>query len=301
MPNWKKVFEDRPVLIYIMLAAATSSWGSAFIAGSIATEDLGPVTVAFLRFLFATAVLIPVMLTLDPGGRRPKGKEWFLILFLGLTGIALYNILFFIATRDAPIIKSSLFIASNPVLIIVLSGLFLKETISKNNIVGLIIAFLGAGLIITEGNLKRILEAGLEPIDIVLFLAVICWAAYSVIGKIALQKFSAVTSTTYAVTAGTLMLLPIAVYETAWTELLNTSIYSWIAILHMSVIVSVISFIMYYQGIKLIGAARASIFINFMPLTAVILAVIFLGEPLLPVHVIGAALVLGGVTYGTRR
>ncbi|WP_263053809.1 DMT family transporter [Salipaludibacillus neizhouensis] len=64
---------------------------------------------------------------------------------------------------------------------------------------------------------------------------------------------------------------------------------------------SVVSFIMYYQGIKMIGAAKASIFINLMPLSAIILAVVFLGEVFLPIHMVGALLVLTGVTIGTRK
>lgn len=301
MNDVKKSLAENPLLVYVMLAFATGSWGSAFLAGNIATADLGPATVAFLRFFFASILLFPLMHLMDPRGQRPKGKEWGLVALLGLSGIALYNIAFFIAARDAPIVKSSLFIASNPVLIIVLSGLFLKETITKNNITGLFIALSGAALIITEGNFQRIVQEGFQPIDIVLFMAVICWAAYSVLGKIALQKFSAVTSTAYAVAFGTLILLPLAVYESAWTDILKTSLNSWMAILHMSIVVSVLSFIMYYQGIKLIGAARASIFINFMPLSAVILAVIFLGESIKTVHVIGAFLILSGVIYGNRR
>ncbi|SES31777.1 DMT family transporter [Salipaludibacillus aurantiacus] len=295
------LLERKPWIVYIMLAFATSSWGSAFIAGNFATQDLSPSAVAFFRFFFATLLLIPLMLWMDKGGRRPKGKEWFLVCLLGLTGIALYNIAFFIAARDAPIVKSSLFIASNPVLIAVLSGLFLKEKITGKNVIGLVLALSGAFIIITEGNVRQLAEAGLAPIDLILLLAVVCWALYSVLGKVALQKYSAITSTTYAVGAGTIMLFPFAFMDTAPAQLQNASLLTWGSILHMSIIVSVASFIMYYQGIKMIGAAKASIFINLMPLSAVILAMLLLGEPFLYVHMAGALLVLTGVTVGTRR
>ncbi|WP_416150656.1 DMT family transporter [Salipaludibacillus sp. HK11] len=297
----KDLLLTRPWLVYVMLALATGSWGSAFIAGSFATQDLSPLAVAFFRFFFAAILLIPIMLTMDKGGRRPRGKEWGLVAVLGLTGIALYNIAFFVATRDAPIVKSSLFIASNPVLIIVLSGVFLKEVITKRNVVGLLLALTGATIIITEGHFQQLIETGFAPIDLVLLFAVVCWALYSVVGKVALKKFSSITTTTYAVVIGTLMLMPFVFFETSVTELKQASILTWGSIIHMSVIVSVLSFIMYYQGIKMIGAAKASIFINFMPLSAVILATILLGEQLLFVHIIGAIFVLTGVTYGTWK
>ncbi|WP_236784363.1 DMT family transporter [Alteribacter salitolerans] len=294
------VTQQRLWPVYLMLAFATSTWGSAFVAGRFATETFDPVTVSFLRFFFAALILIPMMMILEKDRPKPSKTDWLLLISLGLTGIAIYNIAFFTAAKYAPIVKSSLFIASNPVLIILLSGLFLKETITKRNVTGLVLALTGAVIIITNGQILATLRNGLEPIDLVLLFAVICWALYSVLGKVALKKFSALTSTTYAVTIGTLMLMPFAVYETSWSQVEAADWVVWSSILHMSIIVTVISFLMYYQGIKIIGAAKASLFINLMPVSAVILAVIFLDEPLLLAHIIGAMFVFTGVTVGTR-
>lgn len=292
--------KNTPWYIYAMLAFSTISWGSGFIAGRYATEDFDPMTVAFLRFFFAAIVLLPMLFIIEKNRKRPKGKDWLLFSMLGLTGIALYNICFFIATKEAPIAKSSLFIASNPVLITILSGLFLKEKITKRNIIGLVLAFIGAAVIITEGDFLKIVQAGFQPIDFILLAAVICWALYSVLGKVALQRFSSLQSTTYAVVIGTVMLLPFAIATSEWKDYVEASTLTWISIFQLSIIISVISFIMYYYGIQKIGAARASIFINLMPLSAVILAVGLLDEPLLPIHLIGAILVLSGVAIGTR-
>ncbi len=286
--------------VYLMLAFATSTWGSAFIAGRFATESFDPITVAFLRFFFASLILIPIMILKEKDRPKLNKKDWLLLCSLGLTGIAIYNIAFFTAAKYAPIVKSSLFIAVNPVLIILLSGLFLKETITKRNVTGLVLALTGAVIIITNGQVLVTIQNGLQPIDIVLLFAVVCWALYSVLGKVALAKFSTLTSTTYAVTIGTIMLMPFAIYETNWTDMMGANWLVWTSILHMSVIVTVVSFIMYYEGIKRIGAAKASLFINFMPLSAVVLAVIFLGEPLHLSHVLGALFVITGVTVGTR-
>jgi drug/metabolite transporter (DMT)-like permease len=90
-------------------------------------------------------------------------KDYGLFAVLGLTGIAVYNICFFIATKHAPVIKSSLFIASNPVLIALLSGLFLKETITKNHIIGMMVALTGVTFIITNGHILTLFQIGFEP------------------------------------------------------------------------------------------------------------------------------------------
>nr|WP_330218409.1 DMT family transporter [Sporosarcina globispora] len=287
-------------LIYGMLTLATATWGSAFIAGKIAVQSFEPATVAFLRFFGAAILLFPLMWIMEKDRKRPNLRDHGLFALLGLTGIALYNICFFFATKHAPVIKSSLFIASNPVLIILLSGLFLKERITKNHIIGMAVALTGVVFIITDGHLLTLFQYGFEPIDFVLLGAVVSWAIYSVVGKVVLKKFSSVESTTYAVAYGTLFLLPFASAETSWMDIQQASITTWAAIAHMSIFVTVVSFVMYYNGIKEVGAAKASIFINVMPVSAVIMATVFLGETFTMAHGIGAAFVLTGVYIGTN-
>ncbi|WP_342431014.1 DMT family transporter [Neobacillus sp. FSL H8-0543] len=287
-------------VIYGMLTIATATWGSAFIAGKIAVQSFEPATVAFLRFFGAAILLFPLMWLMEKNRQKPTLKDYGLFAVLGLTGIAVYNICFFLATKHAPVIKSSLFIASNPVLIVLLSGLFLKETITKNHIIGMVIALTGVTFIITEGHLLTLFQFGFEPIDFVLLGAVISWALYSVVGKVVLRKYSAVESTTYAVAFGTIFLFPFASVETSWQDILSADFSTWVAISHMSIFVTVVSFIMYYYGIKEVGAAKASIFINVMPVSAVLMATFFLGETFTWAHGIGAAFVLTGVYVGTN-
>ncbi|WP_026585004.1 DMT family transporter [Bacillus sp. J33] len=287
-------------LIYAMLTLATATWGSAFIAGKFAVQSFEPATVAFFRFFWAAILLFPLMWMMEKNRKKPNLKDHGLFALLGLTGIALYNICFFLATKHAPVIKSSLFIASNPVLIILLSGLFLKEKITRNNLIGMAIALSGVVFIITDGHLLTLFQYGFEPIDFILLGAVVSWAIYSVVGKVVLKKFSSVESTTYAVAYGTLFLLPFALAETSWNDVQQAPFATWLAIAHMSIFVTVVSFVMYYNGIKEVGAAKASIFINVMPLSAVIMATLFLGETFTPAHGIGAALVLTGVYIGTN-
>lgn len=292
--------EKRLWPIYLMLATSTAIWGSGFIAGKFAVESFEPTTVAFLRFFGAMILLFPIMWLLEKNRPPINWKDWGMFALLGLTGIAIYNVCFFLASKHAPVIKSSLFIAANPVLIILLSGFFLKEIITKRHITGMVFALIGVFIIISNGDFRYFFQMGFQPIDFVLLGAVISWALYSVLGKIVLKKFSSIVSTTYAVFFGTLFLFPFALFETSWSDVQSATFNAWISIGHLSVVVTVISFIMYYQGIKQVGAAKASIFINVMPLSAVIMATIMLGETFTFFHGIGAVFVLTGVYIGTK-
>ncbi|MEC2073693.1 DMT family transporter [Alkalihalophilus marmarensis] len=286
-------------LIYGMLTLATATWGSAFIAGKFAIESFEPATIAFLRFLGAAILLFPIMWFFEKNRPKPTIKDLGMFALLGLTGIAIYNICFFLASKHAPVIKSSLFIAANPMLIVLLSGLFLKEVITKKQVIGLFLALTGVVLIVTEGNASVITQFQFEMIDLVLLGAVITWALYSVLGRVVLKKYSPIVSTTYAVAFGTVFLLPFSLVEQPWNAIGTATPAAWLSIAHMSVLVTVVSFILYYYGIQQIGAARASIFINVMPLSAVIMATIFLGETFTASSMIGALFVLSGVYVGT--
>jgi drug/metabolite transporter (DMT)-like permease len=281
--------------IYLLLILTTMIWGGAFIAGKIATQSLDPVTLAFLRFLGASLILFPLMWWKEPERPERSKKDWIMFGLLGLTGIFLYNIFFFYATKHAPIIKSSLVIASNPVLIIILSGLFLKEKITLKHIIGMVSAVTGVFYIITNGDLGAIAQLRFAPIDLVLLGACLSWALYTVVGKAVLKKFSPLTSTTYATGIGTLLLFPFALFHTTPQQLISSSWEVWASVVYVAVMVSVLSFIWWYKGVQEIGAAKASIFINIMPISATLMAAVFLNEQLTPYHAIGAVLVFGGV------
>ncbi|WP_018922417.1 DMT family transporter [Salsuginibacillus kocurii] len=286
-------------LVYIMLIFVTSLWGSAFVAGAYVTDYLGAVTVAFLRFAVAAVLLIPLMLYINKGIPKLKIKDHLMFMLLGVTGICLYNICFFLATSYAPVVKSSLFIATNPILIMVLSAFFLKEPVGKKQAVGMMLAFSGAFLIITEGQIFSIAALSLQWIDLVLCIAVVTWALYSVLGKVVLQKHSPIVVTAFAVIYGSIFLFPIAMWEQSpatWFEIPGSA---WLLLLHMSVLVTVVSFVLYYEGIRQIGAAKAGLFINIMPVSATVLAVVLLGEPFYLAYFLGAVLVISGVLLGT--
>ncbi|MBO8171689.1 MAG: EamA family transporter [Bacillaceae bacterium] len=292
--------DRNPVKIYLLLIVTTSMWGGAFIAGKISTQTLDPFTVAFLRFFGASLVLFPLMWKMEPDRPKRTMKDWLLLASLGFTGIFLYNACFFLATQQAPIIKSSLFIASNPAVIVILSGLFLKEKITGKHIVGMISAIAGVLFIVTQGDLSVILRMAFEPIDLVLLTAVFSWALYTVLGKVALKKFNSIAATTYATGFGTLMLFPFAAMNTTVEQLKNSGWEVWVSVLYVAFIVSVISFIWWYRGVQQIGAARASVFINIMPISASVMAFFFLGEALHYYHLVGAILVFGGVYISTQ-
>jgi drug/metabolite transporter (DMT)-like permease len=287
--------------IYVLLILTTSIWGTAFIGGKFAIQDFEPMTVAFFRFFFASLILVPLLLVRREWPKQITLKDWLLFAVLGLTGIYLYNFAFFMASKHAPVIKSSLFIGSNPIVILILSGLFLKEVITKNQVIGLISAVFGVFYIVINGQFETFLNLEFEPIDGILLLAVFSWALYTVVGKVVLKKYSPLVATSFACAIGSAFLFPFTLWETSWSDVTGASGLTWFWLVEMAVLVTVISFIMWYNGVKAVGASKAALFINFMPVSAVLMASIFLGEQLTVYHLIGALFIFGGVYIGTKK
>ncbi|MCL6587577.1 MAG: DMT family transporter [Anoxybacillus sp.] len=282
---------------YFLLFLTTMIWGGAFVAGKVATVSLHPISVAFFRFFGASLILFPLWRWKERHAPVPTKKEWGLLALLGLTGVFLYNVCFFIATKYAPIVKSSLVIAVNAPLITLFAALFLKEKITAKNIVGLVVALFGAVYIITNGHPSVLLELGVAPIDLVLIGACLSWSTYSVVGKVVMKKYSPLAATTYATGFGTLFLAPFALYYTTFASIKASGWGVWVSILYVAVIVSVISFVWWYNGIQKVGASTSSVFINVMPISAAVMGTIFFHEQLTHVHIVGALFVFGGILF----
>lgn len=288
-------------LTSLLLAICTFIWGSAFIAAKIAMESLHPVTVAFLRFLGASILLWIAMMLREPIRPKLQRKDYYVFTILGLIGIFGYNVLFFYGVNLATVTKSSLLIATNPIFIAIFSVIFLKEHVTMLQFSGIALGILGAIVIITEGSIEQFILLGISKVDLILFGAVICWAIYSVVGKVSLQRFSPLVSTTYACIAGTICLFPLALYTFKMEHLELATFGTWISILYMAIFVSGISFVIWYDGIKKVGAARAASFINLMPISAVVLASIVFGERISSIQFFGATMILFGVYLSNRK
>lgn len=282
---------------YFLLFLTTTIWGGAFVAGKIATASLHPISVAFFRFFGASLILFPLWRWKERHAPVPTKKDWGLLALLGLTGVFLYNVCFFIATKYAPIVKSSLVIAVNAPLITLFAALFLKEKITAKNIGGLVMALFGAVYIITNGHPSVLLELGVAPIDLVLIGACLSWSTYSVVGKVVMKKYSPLAATTYATGFGTLFLAPFALYYTTFASVKASGWEVWVSVLYVAVIVSVVSFVWWYNGIQKVGASTSSIFINVMPISAAVMGTIFFNEQLTHAHIVGALFVFGGILF----
>ncbi len=283
------------MLIYIKLLLTAIFWGGTFIAGRYVARDVGPYSASFLRFLIASTFLLFFI-------RRAEGKfpmvEKRLILplvLLGMTGIFSYNVCFFKGLKLIEASRASLIIANNPILIAVLSAILFKESMNRIKAAGILLSVTGAMIVVSRGDLLAIFRGGIGIGEIFIFGSVLSWSAFSIIGKTVIAKISPLCSIAYASAIGTLCLLIPALSEGLLQTIGSYSFLDWFGIFYLGYFGTVLGFVWYYEGIRALGPTRASLFINFVPISAIILAYFILKEPLTSSLFAGALFVVTGV------
>jgi drug/metabolite transporter (DMT)-like permease len=288
---------------YIKLLLTAFLWGGTFIAGRVLAQHMGPFSGAFLRFAVACVFLVALTFRMERRLPMPPKKDFLPLLLMGLTGIFAYNFLFLKGLKLIEAGRASVIIASNPIFIAIMSTLIFRDRMNVLKVAGILVSVTGAVTVITRGEFFRVLGGSFGWGEIFIFGCVASWVAYSLLGKAVMSELSPLVSVTYSSVAGTLCLFPAAVMEGMFDAAPYAPV-AWVCVGYLGFFGTVVGFVWYYEGIKAIGPVRAGLFINFVPISAVLLAFATLGEPLTLSLLIGAVLVSSGVyltTLGSRR
>jgi drug/metabolite transporter (DMT)-like permease len=286
---------------YVALTVTALLWSSNFVIGRAIHEAVTPATMNFLRWALALLVLLPVTLVDLRRHRAALLRNWKLIALLGLTGIAAFQTLCYFALTQTTALNTILLTSLAPLAIVALSWLALGERISRVQGLGLITSLGGAVVLILHGDTEALVSLRFNSGDLWMLLAVALWTVYSVLLRSRPEQVPPLALHTASVGAGTLWMLPLFGWDATHGAGLPTERSGWLAIGFVAVFSSAIAHALWVRGVASIGPNRAGVFIHLMPLFGAVLAITFLGEELAAYHVLGAALVLGGVMLSSRR
>ncbi|MFC1568890.1 DMT family transporter [bacterium] len=284
-------------MIYLKLSLMALFWGGAFVAGRSVSLVMGPFSASFLRFLMASIILGCIILF------KPSKSRLYLnwkmtggLLLLGLTGIAIYNVFFFSGLRTVYAGRASAIITTNPILVMILSLIFYHEKISFSKITGIFLSVCGACVVIFKGQIQLLLQGSVGIGELYILGCVVSWAIYSIMGKRILKTVSPLHAVFMATVFGVLFLFFPAIQEGLFQHLSHIQWLTWIDLLYLALGATVLGFVWFYDGVQEIGPTKASQFVNFVPISAMILSALFLHEPLTLSLLIGTFLVIIGVT-----
>ncbi|WP_164214545.1 DMT family transporter [Virgibacillus sp. YIM 98842] len=286
---------DSSIAIYFLLLLVPLFWGGAFVAAEHVITEIPPITAAAFRFGTAGIILLLIVLWQKRIDMKAIRKQWLPILLMALTGIFGYNLFFFIGLDITSSINGSLIVATTPVLITLGAVMFLGEKGNKRLGLGLALSLLGVIVVISKGSIQTLLQLQFNTGDILFLCALVCWVAHGLLGKVAMRDVSPIVTTALTTMLGGFFLGLGSLFESGWNQLPAMSSQAWMEMLFMIVCSSVIGFLLWNYGIKQIGASKASIYMNLVPICTALIAVFLYGSTFTYIQLSGMVMVLLGV------
>lgn len=279
-----------------MLVLMAVMWGVNFAAVKGALADLDVLAFSALRFALAATVLLGVVLARGERIRIPRA-EWLPVIALGLVGHTAYQVLFATGLSRTSTSHSSLILALVPVTVAVIGTVLRFERMGAAAWAGTILSLAGIGLVIAGSDPSgQASAAG----DLLTMGAMLAWSLYTVFGSPLLERHSPLVLTTATMCVGALGLGVLGAPSLVAQDWGAVSAEAWALLLYSALGGLVAAYVIWYMGVRAIGSARTAAYSNLVPVVALVVGWLFLGEMLSPVQWAGAAAALFGV-WMTRR
>lgn len=285
---------------YVYLVLAAVFWGGTFVAGRELAPRVDPYHAALLRFCIASVVLLAWLVWRQRGLPAVSARELVGLLLAGATGVAAYNLLFFSGLHSVEAGRAALIIAANPVFIALASHWLFGERLGAIRVGGVALSVVGAMIVISRGDVGQVVSHGIQAGELMLLGCVASWVAYTLIGKRLLGRMSPLVAVTYSSLLGTLLLAAVVLGRDGALSLPDSTT-AWLNLGYLALFGTVLAFVWFYRGVQEIGAARASQFINLVPISGVALSAWLLDETITASLMIGGGLVLFGLWLTNGR
>ncbi|WP_117161474.1 DMT family transporter [Paraliobacillus sp. X-1268] len=276
-----------------------------FFAGNIligkAINDLAPFTIAFFRLFVAFLVVLPVGLKSAWNNRELflKYKKPFIIM--SLTGVTFFNMFIYASLQFTTASNVSVLETVIPVITILLSAWLLKERLRKIQWAGVILSVFGAVWVVLNGEVMQITTINWNIGDFIMVGAILCWAVYSIYVKQYMHFFPSIAGLLVMTSISLIVLFPLVMME--WLFLGVPDLFQSeyvVSLLYLGIFPSLIALLLYNHAVQKLGASKASLFLNFLPVITMLGAYLWLGESITLIQIGGALLVIVGVIITTQ-
>jgi drug/metabolite transporter (DMT)-like permease len=281
-------------------------WAGNFIVVKGAVAILPPVGFTLLRFCVA-AVTVVLLLRWREGSVSLPRTDALRIGLLGVIGFGCYQLFWSVGLLSISAGDSALLIATTPVWTSVLAAATGSDTLSRTRLAGALLSFAGVAVVIGSGPG---FDLGVSLIgDALTLTAALCWAIYTAFGANILRRHSPLKTTTWAIVAGTLFLAPIGIAQlvsSGQAGMIGTGLAAGaglaivLAVIYSGTLAAGTANVVIFHAIKLVGPTRITALQSLVPAMAVVLAAIFLAEPIRPGQVVGGVIIILGVAILRR-
>ena len=285
----------------IETALAISLWAMSFIWIKIALTSMSPVSLIVFRYAIGSTILIGVAIWRRDLLKMRKSDVKGMVI-LGLVGIVLQQFLQVTGQVTANASVAAFLASAAPAFMVVLAAWWLKESVSSWQIIGVLIATLGAGIVAIGGDWASFLRGDLIHVgNILVLLSAVVWAIYTILTRKLVIDRPPILIAGGMLFFGWLFSMPVWIYQRGWLDIPNIRLNAWLALVLVGVFSTAITYLLYSHALKLAPASRLSAIQNIEPLVATVAAVWILNEPITISLFVGGCAILIGVYLAEKR
>ena len=288
-------------LAIALLFITPAFWSVNYLVARWAPGVIAPHMLALCRWAIAAAVLAAFCWREIAAKRTHIRAEAWHFIGLGALGMWVCGAFVYVGGRSTTAVNIGLIYAGSPVLIALTSALWLHERFGVKQWLGVALAIAGVLHIIIKGQWQALADVHVNSGDAWIAVAMVCWAAYSLLLRAWPSAFSALARLTLIACGGVVVLVPFTVIEAVWWWPSTLSWKSIALVLASALIPGAAAYGAYSHMQRVLGAARVGMVLYFGPLYAAVAAWLVLGESIERFHFVGAVLVLAGIGLATRR
>ena len=285
---------------YALLALVTVIWAGNFPLAKAGLSELSPITLTATRALVTAPVLLAIVRMVYGPPPPLRRRDYATFVTLALAGLVGNTTMWYWGMRYTSPVNAGILGAAAPVIVAVASALWLRDPLTRRNVLGVALTALAVLLTVAHGSLKVLRTLSFNRGDIIILCSQLLWTVYTLYSRANKSALPSATVQAGVYTVSALALLPLALFEHPWASLPRAGWAGWGAILYAAAF-GTVSHIWYYQCVRVVGAGRAAVFTNLTPFVVIALSALLLGVPIRWYHLVGATVVLAGVVLATAK
>ncbi|HTP92663.1 MAG TPA: DMT family transporter [Xanthobacteraceae bacterium] len=288
---------DQP---YLLLSLTSLFWAGNTVLGRFIAGHVPPITLAFIRWGGAFAILLPFAAAHLARDWPVIRKQIGVLSVLAFTGFSVYNTLAYYGLQYTTAINGLLLQSVAPLFVAMWTFALFGEKLTLRQAGGICVSLSGVLVIVCHGSLAVLLGIEFNRGDVCFLIALVIYGFYAAFlrKRPAIHPFSFLA---VGMGGGALFLLPAVVWEIAGGRTMIFDAESVASFAFICIFPSLLGYLFLNRGIDLIGANRAAPFIHLVPVFGSVLAILLLGERFELYHAIGYGLVFSGITIATKK
>jgi drug/metabolite transporter (DMT)-like permease len=281
---------------YLLLVLTTLFWAGNFNLARAVSTQIPPMGLSYWRWTVAALILIPLIWRHLASTWSVFKQHWKLVLSLSLLGITGFNSLVYLGLQTTTAVNGVLMQSVCPIFIIMLAAGLLGEKATGLQWLGIGVSLAGVVIILIKGDIKVLQTLSFTQGDLIVLLAVLSWALYTVLLRKLPSTLKGLPILGYTIVIGSIMILPLYSYETLVKA--HPMPLSWLSVssvVYVAIFPSLLAYWFWNHATSQLGASRTGQFTHLIPVFGLTIATLLLGEQLHGYHWLGGVLVALGL------